>query len=125
MNISSLQWDDELLSIWNIPRKMLPEIRSSSEVYDEVSVELRDYDGALVLEDASDTTDNTVDTVDIEDTNDNKAIDTQSGTHTEDELEVYPPMNNVRDAMAMDGSSMVTITPPVPDTGLSCLSGVR
>jgi glycerol kinase len=33
MNIDTLKWDDELLEIFNIPRAMLPEIKSSSEVY--------------------------------------------------------------------------------------------
>ena len=33
MNLSTLQWDDALLEILNVPRKCLPEIRSSSEVY--------------------------------------------------------------------------------------------
>ncbi|MGJ7547770.1 glycerol kinase GlpK [Pseudomonas putida] len=32
-NIHSLQWDDKLLEILGIPRQMLPEVRSSSEVY--------------------------------------------------------------------------------------------
>ena len=32
-NIHSLKWDDELLKIFNIPSSMLPEVRSSSEVY--------------------------------------------------------------------------------------------
>ena len=32
-NIHTLQWDDELLGILDIPRSMLPEVRSSSEVY--------------------------------------------------------------------------------------------
>jgi glycerol kinase len=32
-NINSLQWDEELLKIFNIPATMLPEVRSSSEVY--------------------------------------------------------------------------------------------
>jgi len=32
-NINSLKWDDELLKIFNIPASMLPEVRSSSEVY--------------------------------------------------------------------------------------------
>lgn len=32
-NIHTLDWDDELLKIMNIPRNMLPEVRSSSEVY--------------------------------------------------------------------------------------------
>ena len=33
MNLKTLQYDDELLRLWNIPRCMLPEIRDSSEVY--------------------------------------------------------------------------------------------
>jgi glycerol kinase len=32
-NIHSLKWDEELLKIFNIPSSMLPEVRSSSEVY--------------------------------------------------------------------------------------------
>lgn len=34
-NIHTLEWDDELLGILNVPRAMLPEVRSSSEVYGE------------------------------------------------------------------------------------------
>jgi glycerol kinase len=33
MNITTLDWDEEILSILGIPRQMLPEICSSSEVY--------------------------------------------------------------------------------------------
>jgi glycerol kinase len=33
MNLSTLDWDEEILSLLGIPRAMLPEIRSSSEVY--------------------------------------------------------------------------------------------
>jgi glycerol kinase len=33
MNLQTLSWDDELLAIMDIPRAMLPEIRSSSDVY--------------------------------------------------------------------------------------------
>ncbi len=33
MNLSTLEWDDELLAMFDIPRAMLPEIRSSGEVY--------------------------------------------------------------------------------------------
>ena len=33
MNLETLDWDDEQLEIFGIPRSMLPEIRSSSEVY--------------------------------------------------------------------------------------------
>ena len=32
-NIHTLDWDDELLRIMDVPRAMLPEVRSSSEVY--------------------------------------------------------------------------------------------
>ena len=32
-NIHTLQWDDELLNLLQIPRSMLPEVRGSSEVY--------------------------------------------------------------------------------------------
>ena len=33
MNLKTLDWDQELLDIFEIPREILPEIRSSSEVY--------------------------------------------------------------------------------------------
>jgi glycerol kinase len=33
MNLETLDWDDELLSIFDIPRGVLPTIRSSSEIY--------------------------------------------------------------------------------------------
>jgi glycerol kinase len=33
MNVNSLTWDDELLAFFDIPRAMMPEIRSSIEVY--------------------------------------------------------------------------------------------
>ncbi len=36
-NIHTLEWDDELLEIFDIPRIILPEIRSSSEIYGEVT----------------------------------------------------------------------------------------
>lgn len=36
-NIYDLKWDDELLSILNIPAKMLPKVCSSSEVYGKTS----------------------------------------------------------------------------------------
>lgn len=37
MRLDTLDWDDDLLSLFDIPSAMLPEIRSSSEVYGEVS----------------------------------------------------------------------------------------
>ncbi len=35
-DINTLKWDDELLAIFDVPRAILPEVRSSSEVYGEV-----------------------------------------------------------------------------------------
>lgn len=37
MNLATLQWDDEILADFGIPKKMLPEIRSSAEVYAEAA----------------------------------------------------------------------------------------
>ncbi len=39
-NINTLNWDDELLDIFDIPRSMLPQVCNSSEVYGETSQEL-------------------------------------------------------------------------------------
>lgn len=36
-NIHSNDWDDELLDLFGVPKSMLPEVRSSSEVYAETS----------------------------------------------------------------------------------------
>ena len=36
MNLGTLAWDDDLLRAFDIPRAMLPQIRSSSEVYFEI-----------------------------------------------------------------------------------------
>jgi glycerol kinase len=33
MDLETLQWDDEILGVFGVPRSMMPEIRSSSEVY--------------------------------------------------------------------------------------------
>ena len=33
MDLKTLQWDDEILGIFGVPKSMLPEIKSSSEVY--------------------------------------------------------------------------------------------
>ncbi len=35
-DIARLDWDDELLTIFDVPRAILPEVRSSSEVYGEI-----------------------------------------------------------------------------------------
>jgi glycerol kinase len=40
MSIHTGQWDDELLQCLGVPREILPEIRSSSEVYGEVAASL-------------------------------------------------------------------------------------
>ena len=37
-NIHTLKWDDELLNIFNIPKSILPNIVSSSEVYETASI---------------------------------------------------------------------------------------
>jgi glycerol kinase len=42
MNIHDGNWDDELLACLGVPRSMLPEIRSSSEVYAHVAASRRD-----------------------------------------------------------------------------------
>jgi glycerol kinase len=49
MNLKSLDWDDEILKILGIPRVMLPEIRSSSEIYGYIN----DQGGVLAAGDGS------------------------------------------------------------------------
>ncbi len=39
-NIHTLQWDDELLDALRVPRGVLPDVRSSSEIYGEVTTAL-------------------------------------------------------------------------------------
>ena len=39
-NIHTLDWDDELLSLLDVPRAMLPEVKASSEVYGETDESL-------------------------------------------------------------------------------------
>jgi glycerol kinase len=51
MNLHTLQWDDELLSAIDIPRALLPEIRSSSEVYGTATGDLAGVPVAGVLGD--------------------------------------------------------------------------
>ncbi len=36
-NLHTLDWDDDLLELWGVPRAVLPEVRSSSEVYGRVA----------------------------------------------------------------------------------------
>lgn len=37
-NIHSLQWDDKMLEILDIPKQMLPEVRNSSEIYGKTNI---------------------------------------------------------------------------------------
>ena len=46
-NIHTLQWDQDLLKLLNVPASMLPEVRSSSEVYGRVSTTLGAGDVAV------------------------------------------------------------------------------
>ncbi|MEO6844921.1 MAG: glycerol kinase GlpK, partial [Ginsengibacter sp.] len=39
-NINTLEWDNELLEIFEIPKSMLPEVETSSEIYGETSGQL-------------------------------------------------------------------------------------
>lgn len=39
-NIHSLQWDDELLTLMDIPKSMLPEVKNSSEVFGNTATQL-------------------------------------------------------------------------------------
>jgi glycerol kinase len=36
-NITKLDWDDEMLKLMNIPRSMMPQVKSSSEIYDHTN----------------------------------------------------------------------------------------
>jgi glycerol kinase len=36
-NINTLEWDEELLNLFGIPKSMLPEVKSSSEIYGETA----------------------------------------------------------------------------------------
>ncbi|OYR21191.1 glycerol kinase GlpK [Brucella thiophenivorans] len=38
MNLATLKWDEEILRLFDIPKACLPEIRSSSEVYGDISL---------------------------------------------------------------------------------------
>ncbi len=45
-NIYDLQWDEELLDILTVPKSMLPDVRSSSEVYATATVDV--FNGAAI-----------------------------------------------------------------------------
>jgi glycerol kinase len=40
LNIHTLEWDEELLNLFNIPKAILPEVKQSSEIYGETSTTL-------------------------------------------------------------------------------------
>ncbi len=40
LNLGTLDWDEKLLTAFNIPRSVLPEVRSSSEVYGEATLKV-------------------------------------------------------------------------------------
>ena len=42
-NINTLEWDQELLDLFNIPRSMMPEVKSSSEVYGHTKTTIFSY----------------------------------------------------------------------------------
>lgn len=52
-NIRTLSWDEELLGIFKIPRRILPEVRSSSEIYGEVAA-LEELEGVSIAGNAGD-----------------------------------------------------------------------
>ena len=51
MGLETLQWDDEILKIFGVPKSMLPDIRSSSEVYGEARAPLAGISIAGILGD--------------------------------------------------------------------------
>ena len=52
-NIDTLDWDDELLEIFKIPRSVLPKVVSSSEIYGEVS-NVEELNGVKIAGNAGD-----------------------------------------------------------------------
>ena len=48
-NIHTLAWDDELLSLFDIPHSMLPEVRASSEVYGQTTDGLFGQSGSALI----------------------------------------------------------------------------
>lgn len=43
LNINTLEWDQELLDIFDVPKTMLPEVASSSELYGHTSLEIGNF----------------------------------------------------------------------------------
>jgi glycerol kinase len=52
-NVETLEWDEELLEIFNIPRQMLPGVRSSSEIYGAVDA-INELKGVTLAANAGD-----------------------------------------------------------------------
>src|SRR3989304_5170999 len=52
MNLNTLDWDDEVLNVLGIPRAMLPEIKSSSDVYGHVTLPKEHRDDVSVSEES-------------------------------------------------------------------------
>jgi glycerol kinase len=48
MNLETLSWDKELMSIFSVPRSVLPEIKSSSEIFGTVECKDMDMDGVKI-----------------------------------------------------------------------------
>lgn len=46
-NLSTADWDDELLALINVPRSVLPEVRASSEIYGQTEAQL--FGGTIKL----------------------------------------------------------------------------
>lgn len=46
-NINTLVWDEELLQIFSIPRQILPEVKTSSEIYGEIN-SIQDLNGIKI-----------------------------------------------------------------------------
>ena len=52
-NINALSWDKELLEIFKVPHQILPEVRSSSEIYGEVGA-IEELKGVVIAGNAGD-----------------------------------------------------------------------
>jgi glycerol kinase len=48
LNLNTLDWDDDLLQAFNIPRRMLPRVCSSSEIYGQVGAAQKSLAGAKI-----------------------------------------------------------------------------
>ena len=48
MDINKLEWDDELLQLFGVPKKCLPKIHSSAEIFGRVTDEYGEYEGVAI-----------------------------------------------------------------------------